>query len=611
MNETKSLIPPTFVNVASEPVYDAELPDALFRTYIRLRGLAWQSKYRETPPLRVEELAKICHHNVRSMWGHLSALRDRGLVTWRTVRGRMVFDLGGLPQTHQALQDFAVNDGQGAEERRQQPELLQNFAVDRPGDTQDPKEQPQALQNFAVDDADDTVQDPREQPQALQNFAVEPPALQKIAVDDANDTAQDPREQSQALQNFAVEPPALQNFAVEPPPLQNFAVGQALQNFAVHDDGGIAVTDPPETEQQQQPLLQKFAVDAPVLQNFAVTERLAANLAALAEYGVDVGEATAREAAQLDHVTPDLVRAWGEHLRGRPCRNLPGLLLYKLRTTQSPPRTGERRGGSRRETAPVGPCQDALPIEEHAEQPESEIVTVELTTGMLKRQQARTDGDAVALLLEDFGIVAPAGGQVVARSPHPDDVRGWMLYALGQPGLDGKAQGYVVNRLLAGETPPGRFRRWARLEPEEWRMLWRASRYGGKCAVDADPAAWREDFAGVFPRGPFGDGQRLASETEPVVTEPDGGSPLAAEWEAVLDDLRLQMTQATFDTWLKGSRLVRREGDTFVVEVKSVHAKEWLEHRLLSVVTRTLVRLSGYPVGVEFVVAENIEEEHS
>ena len=53
MNDTKSLIPPTFVNAPSDPVYDAELPDPLFRTYIRLRGLAWQSKYRETPPLRV------------------------------------------------------------------------------------------------------------------------------------------------------------------------------------------------------------------------------------------------------------------------------------------------------------------------------------------------------------------------------------------------------------------------------------------------------------------------------------------------------------------------------------------------------------------------------
>jgi hypothetical protein len=523
MNETKSLIPPSFVNVPSDPVYDAKLPDPLFRTYIRLRGLAWQSKYQETPPLRVEELAEICHHNVRSTWGHLSALRGLGLVTWHTVRGRMVFDL-------------------------------------------------QPLQTFAADDA-----------------------------------GQDSQGRAELLQKFAVDPP----------PLQNFAVGQALQNFAVHDDAGIAATDPPDREQQQHPaLLQKFAVDPPVLQNFAVNpqplqkfavdERAAANLTALAAYGVDVAEETAQETARLDHVTPDVVQAWGDHLSGQPCRNLPGLLLYKLRTTQNPPHTGERRGGSRQTPTAAGSSKDALPVPESTEQPESEIITIDLATGMLKRRQARGDRDAVTLLLEDFGIVAPASGQVIAQSPTPDDVRGWMLYTLSQPGLDGKAQGYVVNRLLAGETPPGRFRHWAQMEPEEWQALWQTSRYGGTCTVDADLTTWREDFAGVFPRGPFGDGETVTPKVTPVRDgQPqDEETPEATLWRAALAELQLQMTQATFDTWLKGSELVRCEGKTFVVGVANTYAKDWLEHRLLPVITRTLARRVGHPVGVEFVAPE-------
>jgi hypothetical protein len=554
MNESKSLIPPTFVNVASEPVYDAGLPDALFRTYIRLRGLAWQSKYRETPPLRVEELAEICHHNVRSMWGHLSALRDRGLVTWHTVQGRMVFDL--------------------------QP--LQNFAADREAGVTVP------------DPADQEQQDPS----VLQNFAVDSPSLQKIAVED---------------------PQLLQKFAVNPSVLQNFAVESSLQNFAVdHDDGIAAATDSPGQEQQQQPpLLQKFAVNPPSLQNFAVNERVAANLAALAAYGVDVEEATAQETARLDHVTPDMVRTWGEHLRGRPCRNLPGLLLYKLRTTQNPPRTGERRGGNRQETAVAGSSQDALPIPESAEQPECEVVTVDLLAGLLKRQQARGDRDAVGLLLEDFGIVAPASSQVIARFPDPDDVRGWMLYALCQPGLDGKAQGYVVNRLLAGETPPGRFRHWAQMEPEEWQALWHTCQYGtpGRygaayadeaCVAAIELAAWREDFAGVFRRGPFGDEEIAIPKAESAQDSADREeeSPQSVMWKAALAELQLQMTQATFDTWLKGSELVRCEGDTFVVGVASDYAKDWLENRLLPVIARTLARLNGCPVNVAFVTAE-------
>jgi hypothetical protein len=120
-----------------------------------------------------------------------------------------------------------------------------------------------------------------------------------------------------------------------------------VANDPLDHDGGIAATDPPGQGQQQQPLLQRFAVD----------ERGAANLAALAPYGVDTSAEAARETAQLDHVTPDLVRAWGEYLRGRPCRNLPGLLLYKLRTTQNPPRAGERRGGNRQRAGMAQDCR--------------------------------------------------------------------------------------------------------------------------------------------------------------------------------------------------------------------------------------------------------------
>ena len=300
------------------------------------------------------------------------------------------------------------------------------------------------------------------------------------------------------------------------------------------------------------------------------------------------------------------MQVWGDHLSGQPCRNLPGLLLYKLRTTQNPPRTGERRGGNRQAPAAAGPCQNPLPVPESTEQPEREIVTVDAAALLLKRRQARGDRDAVALLLEDFGIVAPASGQVIAQSPNPDDVRGWMLYALSQPGLDGKAQGYVVNRLLAGETPPGSFRRWADLEPEEWQALWYAGRYGGTCAVDADRATWREDFAGVFPRGPFGDGETVIPKAEPIRDGKlqDEETPEAALWRAALTELQLQMTQATFDTWLKGSELVRCEGETFVVGVANTYAKDWLEHRLLPVITRTLARRVGHPVGVEFVAPE-------
>ena len=73
-------------------------------------------------------------------------------------------------------------------------------------------------------------------------------------------------------------------------------------------------------------------------------------------------------------------------------------------------------------------------------------------------------------------------------------------------------------------------------------------------------------------------------------------------WSAALGELQLQMTQATFDTWLRDSRLLKCEGDTFVVGVKSGYAKDWLEHRLLTTIKRTLARLTGRTVEARFVV---------
>ena len=75
-------------------------------------------------------------------------------------------------------------------------------------------------------------------------------------------------------------------------------------------------------------------------------------------------------------------------------------------------------------------------------------------------------------------------------------------------------------------------------------------------------------------------------------------------WNAALSELQLQMTQATFDTWLRQSQFVRYENDVFVVGVHSGYAKDWLEHRLLGTIQRTLARLVGKSVAVEFVVAE-------
>ena len=76
-------------------------------------------------------------------------------------------------------------------------------------------------------------------------------------------------------------------------------------------------------------------------------------------------------------------------------------------------------------------------------------------------------------------------------------------------------------------------------------------------------------------------------------------------WTDILYNLKLQMTQATFDTWLKTSELISQEGDRLAVAVRSQYAVDWLSTRLHDTVLRTAERVIGRPVQVTFVVADD------
>jgi DNA-binding transcriptional ArsR family regulator len=132
-------LPPRYINVSPDVVYDEGLPDPLFRTYLRLRGLAWATNYRETPALWPEEVMGVCGCSERSLRGHLAALRERGLITvQRRSDGRMVirFQEKGAGAVRgeevgvEERQSFAGTEGlerqsfAGAEERSGSGKLL-------------------------------------------------------------------------------------------------------------------------------------------------------------------------------------------------------------------------------------------------------------------------------------------------------------------------------------------------------------------------------------------------------------------------------------------------------------------------------------------------------
>jgi chromosomal replication initiator protein len=59
-------------------------------------------------------------------------------------------------------------------------------------------------------------------------------------------------------------------------------------------------------------------------------------------------------------------------------------------------------------------------------------------------------------------------------------------------------------------------------------------------------------------------------------------------WQAALEQLPLEMPKASFDTWVRDSRLVSYEDGLYVVGVRNTYARDWLERRLSSTLTRLL-----------------------
>lgn len=145
-----------------------------------------------------------------------------------------------------------------------------------------------------------------------------------------------------------------------------------------------------------------------------------ANLAALAAYGVEAGPRT-DEVAALAHVTPELIRAWGEHLRARATvRNLPGLLLHVLRVNAGPP--PEPDGDAPRPCRP--PASPDLP---------AELLEALAALGF---RGARSLQEVVEAFAEDA-----------------ERVRGWVTHVAARRDLR-NPPGFLLEMLRSGAPPP-------------------------------------------------------------------------------------------------------------------------------------------------------------
>src|SRR5215216_7625842 len=73
-------------------------------------------------------------------------------------------------------------------------------------------------------------------------------------------------------------------------------------------------------------------------------------------------------------------------------------------------------------------------------------------------------------------------------------------------------------------------------------------------------------------------------------------------WQSVLGQLQMEMPRASFDTWVRDTKPVSYQDGTLTIGVRNAYARDWLESRLASTVSRLLIGIVRGSVNVDFVV---------
>lgn len=228
-------------------------------------------------------------------------------------------------------------------------------------------------------------------------------------------------------------------------------------------------------------------------------------------------------------------------------------------------------------------------------------------------------GHSLHVLLDRIGVQEPARGEILSRRPSLEEAVAWVLYALQQDGLE-RPVSYVISRLCGNDPPPLDYLQMASLSWEQWRVYawaWHAQSLSQTAFERFSSLPLFTQWGEIYATLPLDD---LPFEVGRGLTALDDQSPRAgpqphddgsvdldathvAQWRAVLEELSLQMTRATFDAWLRDARLAAVEGDAYVVAVSRPEAGAWLQNRLQDTIERTVRAVTGGQVRtVRFVV---------
>ena len=79
-------------------------------------------------------------------------------------------------------------------------------------------------------------------------------------------------------------------------------------------------------------------------------------------------------------------------------------------------------------------------------------------------------------------------------------------------------------------------------------------------------------------------------------------------WQSVLGQLQMEMPRASYDTWVRDTQPIKYVNGLLTVSVRNAYARDWLENRLASTVSRLLIGIMDSNVSVDFVVSQIDDE---
>ena len=196
-------------------------------------------------------------------------------------------------------------------------------------------------------------------------------------------------------------------------------------------------------------------------------------------------------------------------------------------------------------------------------------------TSMVQPAEEPVPNEALLQALAEIGVENPKRSQLACRDIDPLWVRAWHRWAK-HPHRKSLTNpiGNIILKLESKEPPPREFLQAA--------------------AEQTSLHEWMREQEGQ-------EGRDLEEDDAPEPAPDSVPAEARRIWAESLAELQLQMTRATFDTWLRGSQVVEADDGHLTIAVRHAHAVDWLQHRLLPVIQRTVTRHAGGEVEITFV----------